>query len=258
LSVRHSAPPTETGAELGPFEKEFYSKFISLPQAPNIVRLKPSAKRVRHRGTIQRVGYISYDVATVLILFLVIGFIFLCVDACLVYSQVPTEPPGPVETTPLLTKLLELFEDRPIWSRLALLHHFDDNNELMSVLQLMPYVAFKFAKGPWRSCYVRYGYCRYSRCTASLDLSHFFSLPFRYDPRIEPEARFLQTVELRIKRSHAAMLKIAEPRSSGDTETAALRAAKHLKATDPCVLSVPASRQVIQLVIDVFSSETLF
>lgn len=70
-----------------------------------------------------------------------------------------------------LERLRALFQQRPIWLRLHLLASMTEGDRLM-YRQLLPHVAFCFTSGPWKTCWVRYG----------------------YDPRIDASSRFYQLV----------------------------------------------------------------
>ncbi|XP_053592854.1 general transcription factor 3C polypeptide 5 isoform X2 [Microplitis demolitor] len=71
-----------------------------------------------------------------------------------------------------------LFEERPIWSKTALLSKTEYNKDQLRIL--LPKVAYYFTTGPWRIMWVRLG----------------------YDPRKEPSARIYQTLDYRLKAMH--------------------------------------------------------
>ena len=89
--------------------------------------------------------------------------------------------PTPIEGVPkeFISKLKILLENKPIWTRIGLMYELKKNffrNDLNALLRkALPYLCYNYSKGPWRRCWVRYG----------------------FDPRIHPEARFFQTVILR-------------------------------------------------------------
>lgn len=98
-------------------------------------------------------------------------------------SYVPTNPPAGVENaikvkflqSSHLERIKQIFEERPIWSKTALLYVTKFTNEQLKVL--IPSVAYYFNNGPWRITWVRLG----------------------YDPRKDPEARKYQTLDYRLK-----------------------------------------------------------
>ncbi|OXU20449.1 hypothetical protein TSAR_014419 [Trichomalopsis sarcophagae] len=75
-------------------------------------------------------------------------------------------------------KMRKVFEERPIWSKTALMYVTKFSNEHLKVL--LPSVAYYFMTGPWRITWVRLG----------------------YDPRKDPEARIYQTLDYRLKAMH--------------------------------------------------------
>ncbi|KAJ3154164.1 tau 95 subunit of transcription factor TFIIIC [Geranomyces michiganensis] len=71
-----------------------------------------------------------------------------------------------------------LFNTRPVWTRLALI------NSLPAAYRgdlkvLLPLYAYSMTAGPWRDTWIRYG----------------------YDPRLDPEARFYQIIDVRFMKS---------------------------------------------------------
>jgi general transcription factor 3C polypeptide 5 (transcription factor C subunit 1) len=69
----------------------------------------------------------------------------------------------------------KLFQQRPIWTRLALLHECKLKNVVLK--HILPAIAFYYTTGPWRVCWVRLG----------------------YDPRVKFEARYYQTLDYRVR-----------------------------------------------------------
>jgi general transcription factor 3C polypeptide 5 (transcription factor C subunit 1) len=96
---------------------------------------------------------------------------------------VPTSPPKGIETAMKVKflqkshveKMHKAFEDRPIWSKTALMYVTKYSNEQLKIL--LPSVAYYFMTGPWRITWVRLG----------------------YDPRKDPEAKKYQTLDYRLK-----------------------------------------------------------
>lgn len=75
------------------------------------------------------------------------------------------------------SKLRELFEGRPIWSRGAISYKTGLNYAQLKLL--LPLVAYVFTSGPWRLMWTRYG----------------------YDPRTDSEARQYQAMDFRVRAS---------------------------------------------------------
>ncbi len=96
-------------------------------------------------------------------------------------SPAPVEPTELIkrrgeEETELLERVRRLFDDRPIWQRVSLEAALGSGEvpgwRLATVIRQ---VAYLFVDGPWRNCYIRFG----------------------YDPRTDPAARPLQTIDFR-------------------------------------------------------------
>lgn len=98
-------------------------------------------------------------------------------------DYVPTNAPKGIETAlrvkflnaAHVEKMRKVFEDRPIWSKTALMYVTKFSNEQLKVL--LPTVAYYFMTGPWRITWVRLG----------------------YDPRKDPDAKKYQTLDYRLK-----------------------------------------------------------
>ncbi|XP_056009972.1 general transcription factor 3C polypeptide 5-like [Ostrea edulis] len=86
------------------------------------------------------------------------------------------------------TEMMKLFEQRPIWSRMALNHFYTGRRD--KVKYLLPMFACYYLNGPWRCLWVRFG----------------------YNPHKHPEAKMYQTVDYRIRQT-----------SPGDTVGVALK-----------------------------------
>lgn len=82
----------------------------------------------------------------------------------------------------VILSLLQLFEDRPIWS--LNLIKFHTKIRLSSLKIIMPCLAIYMKDGPWRMLWVRFG----------------------YDPRKEPGARIYQTLDFRLR--HTGIIKL--------------------------------------------------
>lgn len=74
-----------------------------------------------------------------------------------------------------LNTVKKMFEECPIWTRIALLYESKISHDKMKAI--LPHVAYYFLTGPWRTMYVRYG----------------------YDPRKEFSSRFHQTFDYRVR-----------------------------------------------------------
>ncbi|KAG9080001.1 tau 95 subunit of transcription factor TFIIIC [Ceratobasidium sp. UAMH 11750] len=118
-------------------------------------------------------------------------------------ETVPAEPPKHIldaksQAKPhLLTKLRELFEQRPVWSRIALENQFPalEAREIHNMKVHIALVAYTFSDGAWRDTLLR----------------------LRYDPRKDPQARFYQRVYFRNTANEDARRKsLVERRAGGD------------------------------------------
>lgn len=74
-----------------------------------------------------------------------------------------------------LNTVKKMFEECPIWTRIALLYESKISHDKMKAI--LPHVAYYYVTGPWRTMYVRYG----------------------YDPRKEFSSRFHQTFDYRVR-----------------------------------------------------------
>lgn len=74
-----------------------------------------------------------------------------------------------------ISKLTELFQKRPCYLKSVLLCITNYSASLLK--ETLPYVAYYFTTGPWRSCWVRYG----------------------YDPRKHPESKIYQMIDYRLR-----------------------------------------------------------
>ncbi|KAK9510096.1 hypothetical protein O3M35_004952 [Rhynocoris fuscipes] len=86
-------------------------------------------------------------------------------------------------------KIKSMFEERPIWSKLALMAVTKLNHDQLKYL--LPAVAYYFATGPFRVMWVRFG----------------------YDPRKDPASRIYQTLDYRI-RAPAGLLSLVKAKRS--------------------------------------------
>ena len=100
--------------------------------------------------------------------------------------DVPTKPPVGIETA-LKVKFVQnahfdqmrqIFEDRPIWSKNAIMYKTKFSNDRLKIL--LPSVAYYFMTGPWKIMWVKLG----------------------YDPRKDITARKYQTLDYRLKAMH--------------------------------------------------------
>ena len=77
-----------------------------------------------------------------------------------------------------VTALQALFDQRPIWTRRALLNSLESELSSFNVVRFcLPYVSYALRSGPWRDAYVRLG----------------------VDPRADPQYRIYQTIMLQLK-----------------------------------------------------------
>lgn len=97
--------------------------------------------------------------------------------------DVPVAPPKGIENAMRvkflqnfhLERVRKFFEQRPIWSKNALMYETKFTGEQLKIL--LPSVAYYFMTGPWRIMWVKLG----------------------YDPRKDPAARMYQTLDYRLK-----------------------------------------------------------
>ncbi|CAG8510837.1 483_t:CDS:10 [Ambispora gerdemannii] len=104
---------------------------------------------------------------------------FLAISVSFDTRNVPDKPPPDV--TKYMQKLPhesrdQLFENRPIWTKLALQSNLTVDKKMIK--KLLPLYAYWMVNGPWRDCWIRYG----------------------YDPRKDKDARFLQLLDIRNNR----------------------------------------------------------
>lgn len=100
--------------------------------------------------------------------------------------EVPFNPPKGIDTAMRvkflqhfhLEKIEKLFQERPVWSKNALMHKTNFTSDQLKIL--LPSVAYYFLTGPWRVMWVKLG----------------------YDPRKDPSARKYQTLDYRLKAMH--------------------------------------------------------
>lgn len=106
--------------------------------------------------------------------------------------EVPTAAPKGIETAMKvkflqnahLEQVRQLFEERPIWSKNAIMYKTQFTSEQLKIL--LPSVAYYFMTGPWRIMWVKLG----------------------YDPRKDINARQYQTLDYRLKAMHGLGLTV--------------------------------------------------
>lgn len=76
-----------------------------------------------------------------------------------------------------IAKLEQMFEKRPLWSKLAISCFIDVTPERLK--KILQYLSYYWLSGPWRTLWCRMG----------------------YDPRKDPKAKYYQMVEFRLRRS---------------------------------------------------------
>ncbi|CAK9799769.1 General transcription factor 3C polypeptide 5 [Anthophora quadrimaculata] len=100
--------------------------------------------------------------------------------------EVPTKPPVGIETAMKvkfvqnahLEQIRQIFEERPIWSKNAVMYKTKFSNDRLKIL--LPSVAYYFMTGPWKIMWVKLG----------------------YDPRKDISARKYQILDYRLKAMH--------------------------------------------------------
>ncbi|CAG8544001.1 680_t:CDS:10, partial [Ambispora leptoticha] len=107
---------------------------------------------------------------------------FLAISISFDARNVPDKPPPDVvkymQKLPHESRdqVKKLFESRPIWTKLALQSNLIVDKKMIK--KLLPLYAYWMVNGPWRDCWIRYG----------------------YDPRKDKNARFLQLLDIRNNR----------------------------------------------------------
>jgi general transcription factor 3C polypeptide 5 (transcription factor C subunit 1) len=91
-------------------------------------------------------------------------------------TSVPREPlePYPEEDDAEMIELRKLFNERPIWSRTALLANIQSKRLANQLKIKLPYVAYMFQSGPFRQLWIRFGVDpRTDRCYTRYQLLDF-------------------------------------------------------------------------------------
>jgi len=94
--------------------------------------------------------------------------------------NIPTKPPAAVTahskyiSSNYVNEIAELFNKRPIWSRIALVNNLSEDS-VKRIKQLLPLVSYTVVHGAFRDCWIKYG----------------------VDPRVSNEYRFYQTMDIR-------------------------------------------------------------
>eukprot|EP00002_Diphylleia_rotans_P010855 TRINITY_DN2149_c0_g1_i3.p1 TRINITY_DN2149_c0_g1~~TRINITY_DN2149_c0_g1_i3.p1 ORF type:complete len:485 (-),score=85.37 TRINITY_DN2149_c0_g1_i3:227-1681(-) len=88
------------------------------------------------------------------------------------------------ETEDAYICIKKIMDERPIVSRLYLEAHIPEEYH-NKIKRIMPYLAYSFATGPWRTFYIRIG----------------------YDPRTEPDSRIYQVYDFRIPGAFGYLIK---------------------------------------------------
>ncbi|CCG81898.1 Transcription factor tau subunit sfc15 / FY16936)) [Taphrina deformans PYCC 5710] len=70
-------------------------------------------------------------------------------------AKLPEEPSA--EITSIVTKLMKIFEERPMWTRRGLMNKLDQTTNFYNIKFALPYVSYMWKSGPWRDCYARFG-----------------------------------------------------------------------------------------------------
>uniref|UniRef100_A0A1Y1NEZ5 Transcription factor IIIC subunit 5 HTH domain-containing protein n=1 Tax=Photinus pyralis TaxID=7054 RepID=A0A1Y1NEZ5_PHOPY len=92
------------------------------------------------------------------------------------------------DSGPMVT-IKKLFEERPIWSKSALLHKSGIRSDRLKVI--LPGVAYYCPTGPWRIMWCKFG----------------------YNPTLDPNSRIYQTFDFRIRASGGLKVKVQAKRS---------------------------------------------
>ncbi|KZT20750.1 hypothetical protein NEOLEDRAFT_1140279 [Neolentinus lepideus HHB14362 ss-1] len=126
---------------------------------------------------------------------------------------VPSKPFPQVEEVrdqvdqPLLKRLEQYFEERPVWTRLALLNQFTplEAREIHNSKTMLPLISYTFSDGPWRDTLIRFG----------------------YDPRTDMYARFYQRIYFRNVNHPIVRPSVVNRRHDGRSATLAPSADEH-------------------------------
>jgi general transcription factor 3C polypeptide 5 (transcription factor C subunit 1) len=89
----------------------------------------------------------------------------------------PNEKAKIVEDDELFDELKKMFEKQPVWTSTSLRAHVR-NLKKRTITHYLASIAYAFTTGPWRNCFVRFG----------------------YDPRDNFDSRFYQILDFRIRR----------------------------------------------------------
>lgn len=93
--------------------------------------------------------------------------------------QRPRREPNMVIPASLMRQLHALMEERPIWTRRAILNRVTGNYTDSAMRIALQLVGYQFRGGPWRDAFVKYG----------------------MDPRPDPENRIYQTLAFKLERN---------------------------------------------------------
>ncbi|OUM63291.1 hypothetical protein PIROE2DRAFT_10189, partial [Piromyces sp. E2] len=94
--------------------------------------------------------------------------------------QIPTKPPAAATahskyiSSTYVNEISELFDKRPIWSRIALVNNLSEDS-IKRIKQLLPLVSYTVVHGAFRDCWIKYG----------------------VDPRVSDDFRIYQTMDIR-------------------------------------------------------------
>ncbi|KAF2076999.1 hypothetical protein CYY_001708 [Polysphondylium violaceum] len=73
--------------------------------------------------------------------------------------------------------IVELFENRPIWLLIVIFDEIQKRGgNIQHAKRILPHLAFNYSNGPWRRCWVKWG----------------------YDPKLDPDSSVFQIVDFRI------------------------------------------------------------
>jgi general transcription factor 3C polypeptide 5 (transcription factor C subunit 1) len=113
-------------------------------------------------------------------------------------DPVPSEPNDLVRdiskmsvvTQQVYKEVCKMFQERPIWTLYSLQAHMREKPTHLSAI--LANVAFYYTTGPWRNCFVRYG----------------------YDPRTEFKSRFYQMIDYRVRQGVGFKFELKRKRTS--------------------------------------------
>jgi general transcription factor 3C polypeptide 5 (transcription factor C subunit 1) len=101
---------------------------------------------------------------------------YLTHDVAKIPEKSPEIPSNDPDLQSLIALMMEAFEERPIWTRRAMMNRVSHSPHLNLARSAYQYVSYQFKNGPWREALVKHG----------------------VDPRTDPKYRIYQTIFFKI------------------------------------------------------------